>query len=507
MRLPWSDLSRDEYVRLCYEIAPLIGFQRRTFIESGPHSSVGYDIIAYRENEILPSLGYPEKWLLAAIPYKPSAIDVEDIEFIKKWADEPLHEVDYVLLITPSRISPNLEEWFLKFNRFPIKKYKFKFLTRVELDQIVCSNLKVLNSFFPGFEPKELGVEEKNELLEAIVRRILNFRSDLGIVDIYLNLLFTVDEESQLEIINKIASVWSFDGFEKLKRWNSGWVLIRLAKLNPKLLPIDMVEKVAIVGDSAYKAQAAHIYAWLSITRPESVNPEILAKMLDDEIDYFIQVPLTKAIANLIEVNDKTFNHIVALINDDDASKRYSGAKIISAIAEENPMLVPPSIIQKLKEDKNSKIRQIGNEVAENVLSFWEAPLRAQYKEALENFEKKNYDVAAQIFSKLSKKNDFSLSHEAKWWAGYCNYLERNYNAALHYFKDLARNESSSATAYWWQSLCFEKMGDASSAASSLQEVAKILLQTKSKVRISPEKELSSEEINPLLFKRLRELS
>lgn len=507
MRLPWGNLNRDEYVRLCYEIAPLIGFHRRTFIESGPHSSVGYDIIAYRENEILPSLGYPEKWLLAAIPYKPSVIDVEDIEFIKKWADEPFHDVDYVLLITPSKISPSLEEWFIKFNRFPIKKYKFKFLARIELDQIVCSNPEVLNSFFPGFEPNELSVEEKNELLETIIRRILNFRSDLGIVDIYLNLLFTVDQKGQLEIINKIAGVWSFNGFEKLKRWNSGWVLIRLAKLNPTLIPIDIVEKVAIHGESVYKAQAAHIYAWLSATSPELVNPEILAKMLDEEVDYFIQVPLIKAIANLIEIKDTTFNHILDLINDVDASKRYSGAKIISAIAEENPMLVPPSIIQKLKEDENLKVRKIGYEVAEKVLSFWEAPLRAKYKEAIDNFENKRYDIAAQIFSRLSKKNDFSLSHEAKWWAGYCNYLERNYNAALYYFKELAMNESYVATSYWWQSLCFEKMGDNKSAACSLQEVAKILLQSNHKVRISPEKELSAEEINPLLFKRLRELS
>lgn len=507
MIFPWDDIGRDEYVRLLYEIAPLIGFNKRTYIESGPHSEIGYDIVAIRDNDILPGLGYPEKWLLAAVPYTKGYLKVDDIEFIKRWADEPLHEVDYILIVTPSKVSNELEDWFLKFNRFPIKKYKFKFLSGLELDHIVLSNSKIMKSFFGDFEPSGFTEKEKLELKDLIVKRLLNFRSDLGIVDIYLNMLFNLPEETQKNIISRIADVWSTEGFESIKRWNSGWILIRLAKLKPEILPIDVVERVSSHAESIYKAQAAHIYAWLSSTKPELVNTEILAKLLDDVHDYFVYVPVTKAFVNLIEVNEETFNHILALIKEKDVIKRYRGTKILLAISDENPMLVPPSVVKELMGDDNPKIREIAKEIGEKVLSFWEAPLRAQFNEAMEKFEKKDYAQASQIFSSLSKKAGFSLADEAKWWAGYCFYLERNYYSATYYFQELLKIKGFEATGSWWLSNCYERLGNKELATSWVQETARILSANELNVRIAPNKELTSEEVRPLLLKRLKELS
>jgi|GEM_PF-4912177 len=507
MRIPWSELSRNEYVRFCYEIAPLIGFNRRVYTESGPYSPEGYDIFAYRDNDILPDTGYPEKWLLAAIPYQPAPLKVEDVEFIKKWADEPLHEIDYVLLITPSKISPELHEWILKFNRFPIKKYKIKYISRVELDQLVSSNEKLLRSFFGEFKPQPPTSDEKNELIECITKGILNFRSDLGMVDIYLNLLFTLDEKTQSDIVRKLAEVWSFEGFERLKRWNAGWVLIRVAKLSPELLPLEVVERVAINGDSVYRAQAAHIYSWLSLTKPEFVEPKVLARLLEAEDDYFIHVPVTKALVKLVEVNENTLPYIIGLIRDRDSVTRLSGARIIAALAEENPMLVAPSIIETMKNDENEAIRKIATEIGEKTLSFWEAPLRAKFKEAKELFEKKQYFKAAALFSELAKKADFSLKYEAAWWCGYCYYLQKDYRLAASYFGLMGDNEETKATSCWWLSLVYEKAGNLVSAEKYLSEMTGFIYRNRDlKVRISPEKEMTLNEAQPLIFKRLKEI-
>lgn len=504
MMLPWDQLNRDEYVRLCYEIAPLIGFNKRTFIESGPSNKLGYDILAYRDNDILPGLGYPEKWLLAAVPFKERKLKVEDIEFIKKWADEPLHEVDYILLITPSLVSHELEDWFLKFNRFPIKKYKFKFLSVPELDWIVYSSKKIKESFF-GLED-EVRHEDYSEIKETILRKILNFRSDLGIVDIYLSILFTLPQNEQEKVISKIAGAWAYEGFERLKRWNAGWVIIRVAKLKPELVPIDIVEKVSLESDNVYKAQAAHVFAWLSTTKPDLIKPEILAKLLEYEADYFIYVPVTKAIVNLIDINEEAFSHVVDLVNDENHTKRLNGARIVAALADENPMLVPPSIVKKLMSDSNKKISAIGSDIAEKVLSFWEAPLRAQFNDAKEKFNKKEYMQAASIFSALSKKSDFTLANEAKWWAGYCYYLERNYPLSIQYFTDLLKNDIFSASAAWWLANCYERIGNEGEATKWLKETANLVNTKNLTIRISPEKEMEPEEVRPLLLKRLKEL-
>jgi tetratricopeptide (TPR) repeat protein len=507
MRLPWSELSRNEYVRLCYEIAPLIGFSRRVYIESGPHSPAGYDIVAYRDNDILPEMGYPEKWLLAAIPYQPSPLRVEDVEFIKRWADEPLHEIDYILLITPAKISPELYDWMLKFNRFPIKKYKIKAISRVEIEQLISKNDKILGSFFGEFQPQPPSEEEETELIECLTKGILNFRSDLGMVDIYLHLLRTLEKEKQQEIINKLAGVWSFEGFERLKRWNAGWVLIRASKFAPEILPLEIIEKVAISGESIYKAQAAHIYAWLSSTKPDFVDPKVLARLLEAENDYFIHVPVTKAVVRLVEVNENTLPYIVGLLRDKDPITRLSGARIVAALAEENPMLVAPSIVEAMKNDDNEKIRKIAKEISEKTLSFWEAPLRGKFNKARELFESKEYFKAAAIFSELAKKADFSLRFESAWWCGYCYYLQQDYRLAARYFHMLLENDETKAVGHWWLSLVSEKSGNHEAASKHLFEITKIIYDNPElKIRISPEKEMRLSEAQPLIFKRLKEI-
>lgn len=507
MRLPWHDLPRDKFERLVFELLEKIGFERRVFLETGPRSPEGHDIVAYRENEILPDTGYPEKWLVVPIPHQPNPITVENIEFVKKWADEPYHEVDYVLLVSSSKVSPEVEEWITKFNRFPIKKYKVKLLGKIELEQLVCSSEALLNEYFGGFQPKELDLNEEKEIEEVVTKKILNFRSDLGIVDIYLNILFTFLDEKQKEIINKIATVWSFDGFERLKRWNSGWVLIRLAKIKPELLPLNIVREVALKGESIYRAQAAHIYAWLSVTMPEAVDPIILGKMLEIDSDYFVSVPVTKAIVRLIQSNEATMSVLLGMLKDESYEQRKTAARIIYALADENPMMVPKSVCDVLLAEESKDIQEIGKKTAEKLLSFWEAPLRAEFKKAREEFEKKNYARAQFMFENLSKKSEFSLAPEALWWSGYCLYLQRDYAGAIREFSRLEKDEKYKATAAWWLSIVYEKKNMKEESVKKIHFLSGICSLPEVTVKIAPEREMYGIELKPLLFKRLRELN
>ncbi len=464
-------------------------------------------MIAYRENDILPGVGYPEKWLLVPIPFKSSQLKVGDIEFIKNWADEPLHEIDYILIVTPSNISHELEDWILKFNRFPIKKYKIKYFDRFALEQIICSKKDLLDDFFKGFTPKEQSEENLKEIEEIIIRKLLNFRSDLGIVDIYLNVLFTFSEENQKAIANKIAYFWSHSEAERLKRWNCGWILIRLAKLKPDLIPLKVVEKVALEAEDSYKAQAAHIYAWLSLTKPYEVDPEVLGRMITGKPDYFVYVPIIKAISNLLQSSETdTMNILLNMLKSEDRQTRYVGAKIVDAIAEENPMLVPASICKLVNSDPDPEVQKLAVEISDKVLSFWEAPLRSEFRKAIELFDSKEYRKAQFIFDKLGKKEDFSLRNESIWWSGYCSYLLRNYSDAIRIFSSLKKIESMRATGHWWVSICYEKMGHYDKSREEILEIRK-LPEGSTRIKISPDRELSVQEIASMLFKRLKELN
>lgn len=507
MRFPWHEISREQFERLVYELLEKVGFQRRVFIESGPRSPEGHDILAYRDNEILPDVGYPEKWLAVPIPFSPNPLTVENVEFVKRWADEPYHEVDYILFITPSHISLELEDWILKFNRFPIKKYKIKILGRLELEQLVYANEDLRNRYFPDFLPKALSIEEEKEIEDVVSRKILNFRSDLGIVDIYLNIIFTFPYEKQIELINKLAAVWSFEGFERLKRWNSGWILIRLARLSPDKVPLNTIREVALKGETVYRAQAAHIYCWLAQSKPELVDPVVLGKMIETDSDYFVYVPATKALAQLIQSNEETITLVFEMLRSESPDKRKTGASILYALADENPMMVPKTVCDILASEEDEKVREIGKKISEKLLSFWEAPLRAEFEKAKSEFEKKNYSRAQLMFESLSKKNDFSLRFECKWWSGYSLYLLREYNRAITEFSFLLNHKNTKGTALWWLSIVYEKLGKIDKSIECIHELNSICNDDSSKVRIAPERELKYSELKPLLFKRLRELN
>lgn len=506
MRLPWPELKRHQFEQLCFDILRLVGFEQRSYVETGPHSKVGHDIIAYRVNDILPGAGYLERWLVAPVSFKPTPLMVEDVEPLKMWADEPKHEIDYLLIFTPAQISPALDEWILKFNRFPIKKYKIKHFLRHEIEHIVCSNRNLIDEYFSGFDPRELTKDEKNELIELVTRKLLNFRSDLGVIDIELHLLFYFEPEIQREIIEKIARLWKSDNFERLKRWNAGWVIIRTAKFKPELVPVEIVKEVAREGEEAYRAQAAHVLAWLAETSSEAVDPEFIGELLERSNDYFSQVPAVKALSSLISHDENSLNVIFEMLKSGDKNNQLTALRILIALADENPMLIPQSVGALVEKTTDTEVARLAGELKRKIQSFREAPLRAEFSRAMDEFEKKNYVRAQSLFESVARKAESEIKHEATWWSGYCFYLQRDYVYALKEFEKLvqAKNEFT-VSGLWWVSLCYEKISKPEDSYRSLKELA-ALLDDSTFLQVSPDRRIGKEEIQALLFRRMKEI-
>lgn len=506
MRLPWQEIKRHQFEQLCFDILRLVGFEQRSYVETGPHSKEGHDIIAYRNNDILPGTGYLERWMVAPVSFKPTPLMVEDVEPLKMWADEPKHEIDYLLIFTPSQISPSLDEWIIKFNRFPIKKYKIKHFLRHEIEHVVCSNGSLLEEYFPGFQPRELSASEQQELIEQITKKLLNFRSDLGMIDIGLHLLFYFSAGIQQEIIEKIARVWKSDSFERLKRWNAGWVIIRTAKFKPELVPVNIVKEVAGGEEDAYRAQAAHILAWLAEKKPDVVEPEFIGEFLGSSKDYFSQVPAVKALSSLIGHDENYLSVIFTMLKCGEKQKQITALRILLALADENPMLIPQSIVGVVDDTSEPEVIKLADELKSKIQSFWEAPLRAEFARAIDEFEKKNYGRAQSLFESVARKAETDIKYEAIWWSGYCFYLQKDYVYALKEFEKLAQNgERFSITGLWWSSLCYEKISKLEESYRTLKELAGAL-NDQSFLQISPDRKIDKHEIQTLLFRRMKEV-
>lgn len=510
MRLPWNELGREEYELVCFELARKLGFEQRAFVDSGPSPSSGRDIIGNRVTDILPGVNYQEKWLICPIEYFKKHLSVRDIEPLKNWADEPKHEIDYVLIMTPSVLSKEAEEWILRFNRFPIKKYKIKYMGRAEVEQLVIADKKILGKYFPNFSPDTLTEEKTRELCEILVKRLLNFRSDLAVIDFSLAVLFTLPEEIQDEIVKKIAYLWASNRYEKLKRWNAGWVIVRLAKLRPELVPMEFVEKVAVekTDHPTIRALASHVYCWLAETNPHMVSTKVLGELADPESDYFVYMPAMRALSSIMRHDQGAVSVVYTLLNHKDLKKRELAAKILISVVEENPILIPSSAVSALESDKNEKIREMGRLLKEKIESFWEAPMRKEFQSAMREFEAKNYARAQVMFAKLASKGDIDICQDARWWSGYCFYLNREYVFALKEFEKYgsSNGDSQLATSIWWQSLCLEKMGRIDEAAEKIKLLLKMNTDLNFSIMIGPYKKAPEKELNFLLLKRLREL-
>lgn len=509
MRLPWAEIGQDEFEQICFELAGRLLFERRTFVKYKTGDTLKRDIECYRESDILPGVTYPEKWLVCPIAYTGTVLNINDIEPLKNWADEPDHEIDYLLVMSPNPLAKRADEWIHRFNRFPIKKYKIKSLSHVELEQLVATDRSLLERYFQGFEPAPPSEEEFSEVVEVITRRLINFRSDLAIIDIGLVLLFSLPEDEQEKIIRKIATVWSSSNFESLKRWNAGWVVVRLAKLMPALVPVDIVEKVALDRDEApqIRALASHTYAWLAETNPSVVKAEILGELSNPDNDYFVSTPAARALSTLMSHDTDALSVIFSLARDVEAQKRLLAANIFLTIAEENPVFVSPSVVELLESDADERVREKGALLRMKLESFWEAPIRKEFELAVLEFQNRNYQRAYSLFSRIAARNDLRIGHDARLWGAYSLYMAKDFAFALKEFERYGSiKKEYELTSLWWQALCLEKMGKARDALPLIEAVARRVSEPDGELRIAPDRWVSGDELQALAFGRLREL-
>lgn len=509
MRLPWADIGQEEFEQICFELCGRLWFGRRTFVKYKVGDLLKRDIECVRESDILPGVAYPEKWLVCPIGYTGSQLAINDIEPLKNWADEPDHEVDYLLVLSPNQLARQTEEWIHRFNRFPIKKYKIKYLSHIEVEQLVASDATILDRYFQGFVPAAPTEEEYQEVVEVVTRRLINFRSDLAIIDFGLALLFTLPDEEQVAIARKVGSVWASKNMEPLKRWNAGWVMVRLAKFRPTLVPADIVEMVATDAEEAsqIRSLAAHTYAWLAETHPSLVKAEILGELSDPSNDYFVSTPAARALSTVMSHDSEALSVIFSLARHDDARKRMLAANIFLTIADENPVLVSPAVVELLERDADARVRAKGEELRKRLESFWEAPVRKEFELATLEYQNRNYQRAHALFSKIAARGDTRICHDARWWAGYCLYLSKDFAFAFKEFERYGSlNDRYSLTAAWWMAMCLEKAGRAAEALPHVEDVVRASRKEGAELRIAPDRVVAGEELQALAFGRLREL-
>lgn len=96
------------------------------------------------------------------------------------------------------------------------------------------------------------------------------------------------------------------------------------------------------------------------------------------------------------------------------------------------------------------------------------------YDQALDLFHRGQYRDAMNLFeSLLAQKRNHSLSDNAQYWIGECNYALGNYRAAILAFEKVFTFSQSNKNDYaqYKLGLCYQKLGDSSRAREEFQNL------------------------------------
>ncbi len=505
MSIPFERLEQKDFEDLCRMACATLGFTNRSFIDGCCFGSRW--INGERWTDLLPGVSYEERWVCVPVSPARGAVGVHDLEALKEWADEPENHADYLLLLCAGTLTRQAEEWVTRLNKFPIPKYKMKQLTRRELEQVIIADEHIQKRFFPD---DEITICEETiaETSDVLIRRLLNFRRDIGIIDFALVMLRSLPGETQRYVINRVVQSFVSCQLEPLKRWNAGWALSRIAKMMPEMLPVDPIVDCLVSEDSlAVRAAGAHVLAWLAESAPQMVPIDLLARMVDPAEDYFVYAPSLKALRSLFEQRDEALEVLVAMARSDDAERRFLAARTIRRLSEENPMLVPSSIVELLQNDENLHVKGEAEAIGSHMEQWWEAPLKKSMEEALTAFEERKYKRAHELFISIVAKADGEMRGRARWWAGYALYQAKDFAFAAELFAELRDGVPpyGTAAASWWESLCVERCGDVGRAVVLCQEAGERARSGEATI-VGPNAEVTGESFVRLVEKRLREL-
>ncbi len=115
------------------------------------------------------------------------------------------------------------------------------------------------------------------------------------------------------------------------------------------------------------------------------------------------------------------------------------------------------------------------------------------YQAAVEQFQRKNYEVARSQFEAFLKAYPKTeLSDNAQFWLAECYYAQANYQRAILEYDAVRKNYPNGnkvPASYWKMSLAFERMGNREVAQSFLKELVE-------KYPESPEAGLARDKLN-----------
>jgi len=125
--IEWSQISPEQFEKLCAELIELYGFSNIEWFGKGGGDK-GRDLIAFRLEEPLPGVRRQAKWLIQCKRYTRKRISKLDVEAFLVAAKE--HSPDTALLIVATTLTPDVRDWL----RSVRDQYRFEIILWEERD-------------------------------------------------------------------------------------------------------------------------------------------------------------------------------------------------------------------------------------------------------------------------------------------------------------------------------------------------------------------------------------
>jgi hypothetical protein len=137
------------------------------------------------------------------------------------------------------------------------------------------------------------------------------------------------------------------------------------ADIDPNLITFDLIEELARDEDFSVRSSASLILYLLSLSTPGVVPIDLVARLAQPSTeDWYVYTPALSALQEVALSRQEAMERIELLAKTPDRDTRERVAYVLLDIARVKPAVVPPALIERLKEDAEPTVRQVAERTA-----------------------------------------------------------------------------------------------------------------------------------------------
>ncbi|HEU5003143.1 MAG TPA: TIR domain-containing protein [Actinomycetota bacterium] len=174
-----------------------------------------------------------------------------------------------------------------------------------------------------------------------------------------LNLFLDSSKDDQRAYVERLVGLITDERSSQTDQLIAGALLEAALGLDPELIGTEPIEKLARSDDPTCRIAAVGALWTLALTLPGRVPLDLVAILCRPAVeDWYVWAPALATLQELALSRPEALAIIAELTSSGNVDDRYAATRALLDLAKVRPEIIPPSIVEKLKRDREESIRE-----------------------------------------------------------------------------------------------------------------------------------------------------